>query len=98
MSPRRGWPTESNAPALISDSTVRLLQTTASTLRRKSAKSANSPLALREATTEVTTLTPTLRTAVRPNRMAWPVGVKSASEELTSGGRTLIPIRRHSAR
>ena len=55
-SPRRGWPSESNAPALISDSTVRLLQATGSTLRRKSAKSANRPLALRVRTSESTTL------------------------------------------
>ena len=35
-SPRRVWPKESNAPALTSDSTVFLLHTTGSTLRRKS--------------------------------------------------------------
>ncbi len=34
--PRRVCPSESNAPALISDSMVFLLQTTASTLLRKS--------------------------------------------------------------
>ncbi len=98
MSPRRVCPSESNAPALISDSTTFLLQATGSTFLRKSEKSANAPLALRVATIEATTLAPTLRTAVSPNRMSVPTVVKLASEELTSGGRTLIPIFRHSFR
>ena len=53
--PLRGWPKESNAPALTSDSMTRLLQTTAGTLRRKSAKLVNSPLDLRVATIASTT-------------------------------------------
>ena len=77
---------------------VRLLQTTASTFCRKSPKSANAPLALRVATIDPTTLAPTLRIAVRPKRMSVPVGVKSASDSLTHGGSTLMPMRRHSAR
>ena len=96
--PRRGWPSESKAPALIRDSTVRLLQATGSTLRRKSAKSANAPLALRVRTSESTTLAPTLRMAPSPKRISVPRGVKSRSESLTSGGSTLRPIRRHSCR
>ncbi len=34
--PLRGWPSESKAPALISDSTVRLLSTAKSTRSQKS--------------------------------------------------------------
>ena len=49
----RACPSESKAPPLISASMVLLLQTTASTLRRKSAKSANSPFSARLATIEV---------------------------------------------
>ena len=54
----------SKAPALISDSVVRLLQTTASTLSRKSGKEAYLPLALRLLMIDSTTFVPTLRTAV----------------------------------
>ena len=38
--PARPWPSESNPPALTSDSITRLLQTAGGTLPRKSAKSA----------------------------------------------------------
>ena len=68
--PLRGCPSESNAPALISDSMTRLLQTLTGTLRRKSAKLVNAPLAVRAATIASTTLVPTLRTAARPNLMS----------------------------
>ena len=47
---------------------------------------------------EATTPVPTLRTADSPNRMSVPTGAKSRTEALTSGGSTLIPIDRHSAR
>ena len=75
-----------------------LLQTTASTLRRKSEKSVNAPFSLRAAQIASTTLTPTLRIPPRPKRMSAPTGAKLRTESLTSGGRTVIPIRRHSAR
>ena len=68
--PRRGCPNESNAPALISDSMTRLLQTFTGTLRRKSLKLVKAPLAVRAATIDSTTFVPTLRTAARPNRMS----------------------------
>ena len=45
-----------------------------------------------------TTFTPTLRIAARPNRMSSPTEVNRAEEAFTSGGSTLMPIRRHSAR
>ena len=98
ISPRREWPRESKAPALISDSMVRLLQTGRSTLARKSLKEVKRPLALRVAMIEETTFSPTLRIAPRPKRMSVPTGVNWCSESLTSGGSTLMPIRRHSAR
>ena len=46
---RRAWPRESKAPALMSDSMVRLLQTTAGTLSRKSVKDVNAPFSSRVA-------------------------------------------------
>ena len=77
---------------------TRLLQTFTGTLRRKSAKLRNAPLDLRAATIDSTTLSPTLRMAAMPNLMSVPTGVKFAVEAFTSGGSTLIPIRRHSFR
>ncbi len=54
----------------MSDSMVRLLQTTAGTLSRKSVNDVNAPFASRVATIASTTFAPTLRTAVSPNRMS----------------------------
>ena len=88
----------SNAPALISDSMTRLLQTSAGTLSMKSLKSVNRPRSARARTISPTTLAPTLRIAVRPKRMSRPTGVNVASDSLTSGGSTWIFIRRHSLR
>ncbi len=95
---RRGWPSESNAPALMSDSMVRLLQTTAGTLSRKSVKDVNAPFSSRAAMIASTTLAPTLRIAVRPKRMSSPTAVNLAAESLTSGGSTVMCMRRHSPR
>ena len=97
-SPLRVSPKLSKAPALISDSTRRLLQTPISTLAMKSPKSANRPLAVRVRMIESTTLAPTLRIAESPKRMSVPTGAKSDCDSLTSGGRTLMPMRRHSLR
>ena len=47
---------------------------------------------------DATTFSPTLRIADKPKRMSAPTGVKFESEELTSGGSTLMPIRRHSCK
>ena len=96
--PCREWPRESNAPALARDSITFLLQATVSILRMKSAKSLNGPFSSRARTIESTTLCPTLRTEARPKRMSVPTAVKSQEDSLTSGGSTLMPIRRHSAR
>jgi hypothetical protein len=83
---------------LTSDSITRLLHTVTGTLRRKSAKPVKAPLARRVATIASTTFVPTFRTAARPNLMSCPTGVKLAADAFTSGGSTLIPIRRHSFR
>ena len=64
--PCREWPRESNAPALHSDSMTFLLQTTASTLRRKSVKSLNRPCSSRARAIASTTLCPTLRHRGQP--------------------------------
>ena len=98
ISPFRVSPSESNAPALMSDSIVFLLQTTASTFAKKSPKDVYRPLAFLFLTTEATTFSPTLRIAARPKRISLPRGVYSESDSFTSGGRTLIPILRHSFR
>jgi hypothetical protein len=45
-----------------------------------------------------TTFVPTLRTAASPNRMSSPTEENRATLALTSGGSTLMPMRRHSAR
>ena len=61
-------------------------------------KDVNAPFASRAATIASTTLAPTLRMAVRPKRMSSPTAVKFADDELTSGGSTVMPMRRHSLR
>ena len=63
---------------------------------------------MRSATIRSTRLSPTLRTAARPKTIAWSVpcrsspvlrsGANSASERLTSGTSTSMPMDRHSAR
>ncbi len=88
----------SNAPALTSDSIIRLLQTRAGTFPMKSLKSVKRPFSSRAATMPETTLEPTLRMAVSPNRMSLPTGVNVDWDSLTSGGSTWIFIRRHSLR
>ena len=77
---------------------TRLLQTTSGTLRRKSVKPLKWPFDLRAATIASTTFAPTLRIAARPNRMSVPTAANVATDSLTSGGSTLMPIRRHSLR
>ncbi len=96
--PRRLSPSESNAPPLMSDSMVRLLQTTAGTLERKSLKEAKAPFSSRALMIAWTTGRPTLRIAARPKRMSVPTAAKLAIDSLTSGGSTLMPMCRHSLR
>ena len=98
IKPLRVAPSEPKAPALIRDSIVFLLQTWASTLARKSPKDANRPLDSRDALMDATTPSPTFLIAARPKRISFPRGVYSPFDSLTSGGKTLMPIRRHSLR
>ncbi|SKV08434.1 Uncharacterised protein [Mycobacteroides abscessus subsp. abscessus] len=47
---------------------------------------------------DCTTLAPTLRTPPSPYRMSSPTDAKLCTDSLTSGGNTVIPRRRQSAR
>ena len=111
--PRRGWPSESKAPALISDSTVRLLSTGSGTRSAKSWNDWNVPLAVRSPSSSSTSPSPTLRMADSPKVMApgdpaaivtsaatssAPTVAKSITERLMSGVRTLMPALRASDR
>ncbi len=87
---------------------VRLFMTTGSTRPQKSKMSSKGPLALRSPTIRSTRLSPTLRTAASPKTIACRLpspaaprfrsGANSATDRLTSGTRTSMPMVRHSAR
>ena len=87
-SPRRGWPSESNAPALINDSTVRLLSTGSGTRSAKSWNDSNVPLALRSPSSSSTKPSPTLRIADSPNVMAPGEPAGSVTSSAISSGVT----------
>ena len=94
-SPRRVYPSESYAPARISDSRHFLCSTLESTFRQKSVKDSKRPCFVLACRIRCTTPAPTLRTAESPYRMRPSSrGVKSRSDSFTSGGSTSIPIRR----
>ncbi|CPU65892.1 Uncharacterised protein [Mycobacteroides abscessus] len=82
----------------MSDSMVRLLHTTAGTLSRKSVNEVKAPFSSRVRMIASTTFAPTLRTPVRPKRMSPPTAVNFAAESFTSGGSTVMCMRRHSLR
>ena len=99
--PPRWWPIESNAPALIIDSTVRLFSAVTSTRQQKSKKSLNGPACCRAAMMCWTTPSPTLRMPARPNRTQsgrCGSGANPSCARFTSGGRTSTPILRADAR
>ncbi len=111
--PRRGCPRPSNAPALISDSTVRLLSTPSGARSANSWKSEYGPFSSRSTSNCSTSPSPTLRTAESPNVIApgLPTGrltlagtssgssaAKSVTDWLMSGVSTLMPIARASER
>ena len=90
----------------MSDSTTRLLTVRRSTRRHRSSSERNGPGSSPPSRTEVIASiapSPTFLTAARPKRMASGAPeasvstVKSACEACTSGARTAIPSRRHSA-
>ena len=89
--PLRVAPVESRAPHLIRHSIARLLTARESTRSQKSQIEAigASSRARRIASTAEW---PTFLTASRPKRIAFSETTKLWSEELTSGGRTSIPI------
>ena len=58
----------------------------------------NLPFSVRVLISDATTFAPTLRTAPSPKRMSVPTEAKFCADSLTSGGSTVIPSRRQSAR
>ncbi len=98
ISARRVSPSESKAPALMSDSIARLFATGVGTFLRKSWKPVKRPFSSLACRMPETTLWPTLRTAPRPKRMSSPTAVKNPIDSFTSGGSTVMPMRRHSLR
>ena len=95
---RRVCPRSSNAPALISESMVRLLHTLNGTFCRKSLNDSYRPFSLRAVIIPSTTFAPTLRTAPMPKRISSPTGANVSSDSFTSGGSTVMPMRWHSFR
>ena len=88
----------SKAPALISDSMVRLLSTAGSTRSTKSWNEAKTPFLRRSSVTNSTTPSPTFRIADNPNGIDPLRATKSDSEAFTSGTSTRTPMVRHSLR
>lgn len=73
------------------------LSVLASTRSQRSNTLANGPPLTRAATIACAAASPTPLTDPRPYRIAEPSAAKSCSDRDTSGGSTLIPIRRHSS-
>ena len=94
--PFRECSRESKAPALISASITLLLHTAGSTFFKKSKKSLNLSFFCLELIRASTTFSPTFLIADKPKRISFPTGANSLKDSLTSGGNTLIPMRRHS--
>ena len=96
-SARRLKPSESNAPALMSDSTARRFRSRGTIRRQNSSSVRNGPPLSRSALSSSMKPQPMPLMATRPKRMFSPETVKSASDSFTSGGRSLMPMSRHSA-
>ena len=99
-SPSRSWaacPIESSAPTLISASSTLRLHRRRSIRVQKSVSERNGPPSSRAAMIDSMAPWPTFLTASRPKRIASPSTVNSRWLGRTSGGRTSMPIRRHSA-
>ena len=93
--PLRLSPVESRAPHLIRPSTARLFTARASTRSQNSQIDAKGSPRPRAAMIASTAEWPTFLTASSPNRIDLPLTTKPWSDELTSGGRTSIPISSH---
>ena len=92
-----GWPNALSAPTLASASSTLRLHRRRSIRVQKSVSDVNGPPSSRAAMIDSMALSPTFLTASRPNRIASPSTVNSSWLEWTSGGRTSMPSRRHSA-
>ena len=90
--PIRLEPAESSAPHLTSDSSARRLTSCGSTRSVNSQIVANSPPSSLVRTIASAAASPTFFTAFSPKRIFPSTIAKSVWEELTSGGRTSIPI------
>ena len=97
MSCARDVPAESNAPALTRLSTTRRLTSWRSRRRQKSASDGKLPSRSRAATIVSMAFWPRFLIAPRPKRIVSPSTPKEKRETLTSGGRTPMPMLRHSS-
>ena len=86
-----------SAPTLMSDSSTLRFARRTSTREHRSVRLRNSPSASRESMIDWMAPSPTFFTARSPKRMASPSTVKPRWLLWTSGVRTSIPRRRHSA-
>ena len=96
MSRERGAPNESNAPHLMRLSSTRLLVTVLCTRVQKSYRSVNGPSSRAASMTSIA-FEPTPLTAPSPKRIVCPRTVNPSPLSFTSGGRTGMSCRRHSA-
>ena len=92
MSWRLLYPRESKAPHLMRLSTTRLLILRRSTREQKSRNDLNDPSLSLDSMMDSIALSPTFFTAASPKRMFPPSTLKSRTDWLMSGGRTLIPM------
>ena len=90
-------PMLSNAPARMRFSTARRLSSLPAMRRQKSSRLRNGPSSSRREISSFMKPRPMLFIATRPKRISFPLTEKSANDSLTSGGRSLMPISRHSA-
>ena len=87
---------QSIAPDLIRLSSARLFKTRGSTLSQNSKMVLNYPTRVRASRIARAVFSPTFLMAASRSECASPTGVKYRSLELTSGGRTVMPIPRAS--
>ena len=97
MSWARGRAEASNAPALTRLSTTRRFTSWRSSRRQKSTSDVKGPSCSRAATMASIAFCPRFLIAPSPNRIVSPSTPNEKRETLTSGGRTAMPIARHSS-
>lgn len=96
MRARRFTPRLSKAPDLMRLSTARRPSSLPAIRRQNSSKPVNGPFSLRSCISCWINFSPIFFIATSPKRMFRPETVKRASDSFTSGGRTLMPMSRHS--